>query len=312
MRRPRWGRSPRAAADDHPVAAAESWGSQVERLLAACHAIAEGDLETRLPRVEDPSLEAFRHAVNRLVDVADAYVRESAAALRAASDRRFHRQFLVRGMPGAFRAGAQQINEARGLMRTAAEEAHEEERSRAVLADRVYDVSSQLAAAATELSASAGSLSDSTRSAVDEAGSASTIVHSLEQTSQEIQQAVTIIRQVADQTRLLSLNATIEAARVGEAGRGFAVVAGEVKTLADEAASSSDDITHQVQRAQDAAHDAVATIGRIVALVHEMDSQVAGVAVATGHVTGEGHGVGLSQMAETLRSEIATFVDRDR
>lgn len=137
-------------------------------------------------------------------------------------------------------------------------------------------------------------------------------MHSLERTSEEIQQAVTMIRQVADQTRLLSLNATIEAARVGEAGRGFAVVAGEVKTLADEAASSSDDITAQVERAQEAAHDAVATIERIAALVHEMDVQVAGVAVATGHASGDGVGVGLSQMAETLRSEIATFVERSR
>ena len=297
-----------------PAEDAGSRRAQVERLAQACRAIADGDLEIRLPTVEDdPDLEDLRHAVNRLVDVTDAYVRESAASLRAASDRRFHREFLLAGMPGAFREGARQINDARELMRVADEVATAEVASRAALADRVYDVSSQLAAAATELSASAGSLSDSTRSAVDEAGAASTIVHSLQQTSAEIQQAVTMIRQVADQTRLLSLNATIEAARAGEVGRGFAVVAGEVKTLADEAAASSDDITRQVERAQQAARDAVATIERIAGLVHEMDGQVAGVAIATGHATGSGGGeVGLSQMAETLRSEIAAFVERDR
>lgn len=288
--------------------------AQVARLAQACRAIADGDLEIRLPIVpDDPDLEDLRHAVNRLVDVTDAYVRESAASLRAASDRRFHREFLLAGMPGTFRTGARQINDARELMRAAHEVAAAEASSRAALAERVYDVSSQLAAAATELSASAGSLSDSTRSAVDEASAASTIVHSLQQTSAEIQQAVTMIRQVADQTRLLSLNATIEAARAGEVGRGFAVVAGEVKTLADEAAASSDDITRQVERAQQAAHDAVATIERIAGLVHEMDGQVAGVAIATGHATSTGGGeVGLSQMAETLRSEIAAFVERDR
>lgn len=155
-----------------PVDLEQSWRDQAEELLRACHAIADGDLETRLPQVEDPTLEKLRHAVNRLVDVTDAYVRESAASLRAASDRRFHRQFLVRGMPGAFRVGARQINEARELMRTAHEQSRAEELSRAALADRVYDVSSQLAAAATELSASSGSLSDSTRAAVDEAGNA--------------------------------------------------------------------------------------------------------------------------------------------
>lgn len=292
-------------------AADASRDEQLTMLVAACRAIANGDLEVRLPLVEDPGLEELRHEVNRLVDVTDAYVRESAASLRAASERRFYREFLVRGMTGAFRTGAVEINTARESMKSAADAAAAEDASRAVLADRVYDVSSQLAAAATELSASAGSLSDSTRSAVDEAGAASTIVHSLELTSEEIQQAVTIIRQVAAQTRLLSLNATIEAARAGDVGRGFAVVAGEVKTLADEAAGSTDDITRQVGRAQQAAHDAVATIERIAGLVREMDNQVAGVAIAAGHTT-NGHDVGLSQMAETLRTEIAAFVERDR
>ena len=72
---------------------------------------------------------------------------------------------------------------------------------------------------------------------------------SINEQTQAIAEAITIIDQIAFQTNILSLNAAVEAATAGEAGRGFAVVAQEVRNLAARSAQAAREIKELVENA---------------------------------------------------------------
>jgi methyl-accepting chemotaxis protein len=74
----------------------------------------------------------------------------------------------------------------------------------------------------------------------------------LSEHSKSIESILGLIREIAGQTNLLALNATIEAARAGDAGRGFAVVAQEVKSLASQTATATDEIAKKIAAIQNA------------------------------------------------------------
>jgi methyl-accepting chemotaxis protein len=79
-----------------------------------------------------------------------------------------------------------------------------------------------------------------------------------------------LINDIASQTNLLALNATIEAARAGDAGKGLAVVATEVKSLTDQTATATQDISSQISAIQSATENAVKAIKGISGTIGEL------------------------------------------
>jgi methyl-accepting chemotaxis protein len=139
---------------------------------------------------------------------------------------------------------------------------------------------SEMKAAITEIARRAGQAATVANDAVDVVTGTSATVEELGRSSADIEQVLKTITSIAAQTNLLALNATIEAARAGEAGKGFAVVAGEVKDLAQQTASATEDIAQRISAIQTTSTEATAAISRIGGVINEINDHQGAIAAA--------------------------------
>jgi methyl-accepting chemotaxis protein len=152
-----------------------------------------------------------------------------------------------------------------------------------------------VAAASEELATSVGEISRQVAAsariageAVEQAKSTDARISQLSQAASRIGDVVDLIQTIAGQTNLLALNATIEAARAGDAGRGFAVVASEVKTLAEQTAKATGEISQQIADIQSATEHSVSAIkeiGATIGRISEISSVIASAVEEQGAAT---------------------------
>jgi len=175
---------------------------------------------------------------------------------------------------------------ASGMSETAADTSQQSD----VVANAAQQASSNaqmVASAAEELSSSVREITGQTnqssaaaRDAVTRTDNASNDVAQLVDAAEKIGEVVKLINEIAEQTNLLALNATIEAARAGDAGRGFAVVASEVKSLANQTAKATQEISDQVSGMQNATGLAVKAMNEIKSIIGDIEATSVSIATA--------------------------------
>ncbi|MBD3779992.1 MAG: hypothetical protein IE923_12110 [Micrococcales bacterium] len=134
----------------------------------------------------------------------------------------------------------------------------------------VAAASEQLRASITEIAGTTSAASQVARRAVESVTTAASTITTLGDSTARISDIIQTITSIAGQTNLLALNATIEAARAGDAGKGFAVVASEVKSLAQETARATEEITEMLSRIQENSAQAVTAIQEVSGIIEQI------------------------------------------
>ncbi|WP_342554769.1 methyl-accepting chemotaxis protein [Paenibacillus sp. FSL R7-0652] len=134
------------------------------------------------------------------------------------------------------------------------------------IASSAAEVSEQISEAATE-AVNGNQLAQNAVDQMERVGQTASeslrYIETMNERSVAIGTIVNSIFEITKQINMLSLNASIEAARAGEHGRGFAVVAGEVRKLAEQSKTATEEIADYLGTIREDAERSVSAMNRV-------------------------------------------------
>ncbi len=136
-----------------------------------------------------------------------------------------------------------------------------------------------------KMSSIAGDLTTSATTGQELANQTADSMSQIDDQVNAINEAISVIDQIAFQTNILSLNAAVEAATAGEAGKGFAVVAQEVRNLASRSADAANEIKEMVQSATTKANEGKSIATKMITGYESLNSIITDTKVIIDNVT---------------------------
>ena len=279
---------------------------QVRNIAEVSTAVANGDLSTKITVEAQGEILELKTILNQMVEQLNNFASEVTRLTQEVVDGQLGGQAVVQGIGGTWKDLTDNVNLMAGNMTGQVKHIAQVAIALNSASEQLMTESQSMGAAAEETSAQAATVSSAAEQvntnvqsvavAIEEmnatireiaknAAQAATVATSAVETAQttndtigklgsssvEIGKVTKVITSIAQQTKLLALNATIEAARAGEAGKGFAVVANEVKELAKQTASATEDISQKIEAIQGDTNSSIEAISQITGIIHQIN-----------------------------------------